>query len=166
MGTGLSLTSSARRAPRCESIWILGLTAEMCQAFKPSDKRAPQRRTTAIRSRRFRTRPLSRRSNERTRPPAWLMDDDVQSIDEQLDSPVLPMPAPLAGLANYGAARSFSGNGIDHRTGWRAPTNDPEAGCSAGAAALAAVYTVGLMFWLWRNRFVGSYRFFRSTSRS
>ena len=27
-------------------------------------------------------------------------------------------------------------------------------------------YTVGLMFWLSRNRFVGSYLFFRATSRS
>jgi|RhiMetdeSRZDD1v2_1073273.scaffolds.fasta_scaffold21656_2 hypothetical protein len=27
-------------------------------------------------------------------------------------------------------------------------------------------YAVGLMFWLWRNRFVGSYVFFRATSRS
>src|SRR5262249_42926849 len=27
-------------------------------------------------------------------------------------------------------------------------------------------YTVGGMFWLWRNRFVGSYVFFRATSRS
>ena len=27
-------------------------------------------------------------------------------------------------------------------------------------------YTVGLMFWLWRNRFVGSYLFFTATSRS
>src|SRR5215470_4330789 len=29
-----------------------------------------------------------------------------------------------------------------------------------------AHYTVGLMFWLWRNRFVGSYLFFSATSRS
>ena len=30
----------------------------------------------------------------------------------------------------------------------------------------ANVYTVGLMFWFRRNRFVGSYWFFNATSRS
>jgi hypothetical protein len=36
-----------------------------------------------------------------------------------------------------------------------------------GDAALdRGLYTVGLMFWLWRNRFVGSYLFFSATSRS
>jgi hypothetical protein len=41
--------------------------------------------------------------------------------------------------------------------------------CPAGRADQAgaqARYTVGLMFWLWRNKFVGSYLFFRTTSRS
>jgi hypothetical protein len=28
------------------------------------------------------------------------------------------------------------------------------------------LYTVGLIFWLWRKKFVGSYLFFKSTSRA
>jgi hypothetical protein len=38
--------------------------------------------------------------------------------------------------------------------------------CVFGASPNRDNYSVGLMFWLWRNRFVGSYLFFAATSRS
>ena len=57
------------------------------------------------------------------------------------------------------ATKAYRASGAASSTSWSSTVTGP-------SLVNAYLYTVGLIFWLWRKKFVGSYLFFKSTSRS